>query len=252
MSEKVATLPYDNMAWFYNRYWGGRYINKLYPVLERLLFNRIPAQASILDLCCGTGQLAAHLTDHGYRVFGVDNAAAMLDYARINAPGAHFIHSDAKSFILPEQVHAVLSTFDSLNHVLSREELTAVFQAVHRALCPGGLFLFDLNMEEAFRQKWKGSFRIDEPDHQLSAHSRYNARNRTGKLEVKMARLLDGQWHRSKATFLEHCFEEDEVTQALAEAGFTIVEFGPSTRYDVADTGRLMVLVERPVTPKNP
>lgn len=250
MIEKTAGLAYDNMAWFYNQYWGGRYINKLWPVLEKLIFSRIPESATILDLCCGTGQLASHLNERGYRVYGVDNAAAMLEYARMNAPNAQFIHSDAQSFTLPEEVHAIFSTFDSLNHVESVEELAAVFRAVYRALLPGGLFLFDLNMEEAFQQKWKGSFSIDKPDHRLSASSSYSRKAKTGKLEVKMARQVEGEWHRSTATFIEHCFEQHEVLNALNQSGLAVLECGPSAQFGIADAGRLMILAARPAAAK--
>ena len=40
---------------------------------------------SMLDLCCGTGQLALHFLDHGYRVTGRD----MVRDADVNLP-----HSD--------------------------------------------------------------------------------------------------------------------------------------------------------------
>ena len=37
---------------------------------------------SVLDLCCGTGLLAAELIARGYRVVGVDASEAMLACAR--------------------------------------------------------------------------------------------------------------------------------------------------------------------------
>jgi ubiquinone/menaquinone biosynthesis C-methylase UbiE len=49
---------YDRFAWVYDRYWAGDFATRVLPVLERLLLASLPAGARILDLCCGTGQLA--------------------------------------------------------------------------------------------------------------------------------------------------------------------------------------------------
>ncbi len=59
---------------------------------------------------------------------------------------------------------AALSTFDSLNHLANIEDLEQVFQSVHRALQPGGLFVFDMNLEEAFlsdHRRWTAEVKPD-------------------------------------------------------------------------------------------
>ena len=49
--------------------------------------------ADILDVCCGTGLLAAELAARGYRVTGVDASEAMLAQARrLLGPHATLIH----------------------------------------------------------------------------------------------------------------------------------------------------------------
>src|SRR3972149_2698138 len=99
-----------------------------------------------------------------FRVTGVDGSAAMLEFARANAPGGGVVLGDARAFTLPGPFHAVLSTFDSLNHVMMLPELTEVFRRVHAVLVEGGRFLFDLNMEEGYRARWGGSEAIVDDD----------------------------------------------------------------------------------------
>lgn len=57
MGDLKRYSDYDAFAWFYNRYWGG-FSQRVLPILDRLLLDRLPAGARLLDLCCGTGQLA--------------------------------------------------------------------------------------------------------------------------------------------------------------------------------------------------
>ena len=135
---------YDQFARVYNRHWGTNFIPLVFPILEKYILCHIPSGARILDLCCGTGQLTRILTDRGYRVTGLDGSGEMLRFARENAPAAEFIVADARTFELPDNYQAVISVFDSLNHVMTLKDITSVFRNVYAALQPGGLFLFDL------------------------------------------------------------------------------------------------------------
>ncbi len=137
MQAQGRHADYDPFAWFYDRHWGG-FSRQVLPVLERLVLGELPAGARILDLCCGTGHLAALLTERGFRVVGVDVSAGMLAFARVNAPQADFVLADARDFALPEAVDAAVSLYDSLNHILALDELARVFVNVRRALVPGG------------------------------------------------------------------------------------------------------------------
>ena len=148
---------YNHFAQTYNRYWGG-FALQILPVLEQLALNQLPAPAALLDLCCGTGQLARELTARGYRVSGVDGAEQMLRYARQNAPNASFTCADARDFDLPIAFDLVLSTYDSLNHLLTLDDILAAFRNIQRHLEPGGVFLFDMNLAAGFQSRWTERF----------------------------------------------------------------------------------------------
>ena len=124
---------YDDFAQVYNRHWGGFSIGIL-PILEQLALDNCPPGSAILDLCCGTGQLAKALAARDYIVTGVDGSEKMLRHARQNAPSAEFYCADARSFDLPTNFALVLSTYDSLNHLLTLEDLATVFRNVYRHL----------------------------------------------------------------------------------------------------------------------
>jgi SAM-dependent methyltransferase len=188
-------------------------------ILEKLALCHLPGNAAILDLCCGTGQLAQALTERGYQVTGLDGSKEMLSFARENAPAASFILDDARTFTLPATYHLAVSMFDSLNHVLTPGELTAVFSNVRTALLGGGLFVFDLNTEEGYKANWNGFFGIVEDDHVGIILNSYSQEEHIAKFEATIFRL-EHHWQRSDITLPERCYSEGEVRLALGAAGF--------------------------------
>ncbi len=213
------TSPYNSFAWFYNRYWADPFQDWQAPILERLL----PAPCHVLDLCCGTGQLARRLLARGYRVTGVDASPEMLRYARENAPAAQFMAADASNFNLAEQVQAAVCTFDSLNHILEDAQLRAALSCVHAALEPGAPFVCDINTDAAYGPEWDKSACQADPDHALFLRGHYDRENRRGITQITMFRLL-GSWIRSDVEVPQRALSVAEMTVHLEVAGFTAIE----------------------------
>lgn len=228
---------YDRFAEVYDRHWGD-FATAVVPVLDRLVLDDLPAGATILDLCCGTGQLAAALTDRGFRVIGVDGSRPMIERARSNAPEALFMVADAREFTLPEPADAAVSTLDSLNHIMSIEGLTQVFRHVHGALSDGGSFVFDLNMEEGFRERWRGSFGIVEEDQVIVARSSFDPDEELATFALTMLTAGDDAWRRDDLTLTQRAYSEREVREALAAAGFDKVDVYGSADLDRSEVGR--------------
>lgn len=223
----VASIysDYDRFAWFYNRHWGEEFSKPALGIFERILFPHLPREAAILDLCCGTGQLAAGLAERGYWVTGIDGSRAMLEFARRNAPSVEFIHADARDFALPPVFDAAVSTFDSLNHLLEREDLTAAFRCVSAALREGGIFVFDLNMEHEFEKSGReSSYDLMEADHACTVRSHYDPETRLKRYEVKMYRREQDEWKREDLLLLQRYYSAPEIISSLREAGFTRVQ----------------------------
>ena len=138
----IRYSEYDLFAWVYNKHWAEISL-QWYPLIKKLVLENIPQGSKILDLCCGTGNFAHLLYEKGYRITGIDGSEEMITYARENAPEAELIVNDARSFSLPPVFNAVISLFDSLNHIMTLEEMHLVFQNVFSSLLPGGIFFFD-------------------------------------------------------------------------------------------------------------
>lgn len=213
---------YDRFAWFYNKYWGDEFSRPALALYNSLLYPHLPDRCAILDLCCGTGQIAHGLTKRGYRVTGLDGSAAMLEFARRNAPAAEFVHADARSFSLPTKYNAAISAFDSLNHVMELEELKQVFRNVHAALEDDGIFLFDLNLEDE-NEVLGNSLSLSEDDHACIVMTDYDASAMLKRYRVTMFQLEGDHWRRSDLTLTQRYYRNEDVLAALAESGFARV-----------------------------
>ncbi|MBZ9806383.1 class I SAM-dependent methyltransferase [Mesorhizobium sp. BR1-1-9] len=99
---------------------------------------------SILDLGCGTGQLAAALSE-GRSVTGVDPASAMLDVARGRAGGdkVDWVEADARTVRLGRHFDLILLTGHAFQVFLTAEDQAAVLRTIANHLAPGGRFIFD-------------------------------------------------------------------------------------------------------------
>jgi len=217
-------MDYDDFAWLYNRHWKDQFTPVALAVLDRLVVPGISSNSRILDLCCGTGQLAQTLCQRGYVVTGLDGSSEMLEFARENAPGVEFIIDDARYFRLPAEYDVVISMFDALNHVMSIDELTEVFRNVFNCLKPAGLFLFDMNLEPGYIANWNGYHGFIEDDHVCVFPNSYDPENHTGKIDFTLFRLDDGEWRRSNFTLTQKCYPHEELLAALRKAGFAEIE----------------------------
>jgi SAM-dependent methyltransferase len=102
----------------------------------------------VVDLGCGSGILARHLTDAGHPVLGIDLSPDMVALAGRTAPDATFCQGSVHDVELPEAA-AVTATGEIANYAADERAgwhaLSALVERVRAALVPGGLFLFDLS-----------------------------------------------------------------------------------------------------------
>lgn len=94
----------------------------------------------MLDLGCGTGELAAALANVDVEVRGIDADSSMIRQARAKHPGIRFDQADGHDFVVADPVDAVLSNA-ALHWML---DPSAVIARVREALRPGGRFVAEL------------------------------------------------------------------------------------------------------------
>jgi SAM-dependent methyltransferase len=211
---------YDEFAAYYDVYWAAGYLRDFEEGFNETILPLVRPGARVLDLCCGTGRLAAWLGERGFDVTGVDQSSQMLAVARMHAPDAAFIEADARRFTLPQPVDLVLSTFDSINHFASLDELEEVFCCVRGALAEDGLFCFDCITEEGFEYAGDETYAAVGEDHVCVSRSAWDGAARQGVSLLTVFEREGELWRRTDAEVREYHHEEQDIEDRLERAGF--------------------------------
>ncbi len=98
---------------------------------------------SVVELGCGTGNLAKRLHEAGYEYLGVDLFDEMLKIAKTTAPLAKFRQADARNFELQEKQDCVIITGRSISYLTTNIDLIEAFSCIANSLKQGGLLMFD-------------------------------------------------------------------------------------------------------------
>ncbi len=106
----------------------------------------------ILEIACGTGNLAPYFVRAGYDYTGLDLSEEMLAIARTVAPEVRFLRGDMRKFTNRRKFDAALITGRSFCYMTSNEDVTNAVKCIHRALAPGGILMFsNFNAHVIFR-----------------------------------------------------------------------------------------------------
>lgn len=105
------------------------------------------ARTHVLDLACGTGDIAFETASQGARVTGLDITERMVALARrkpeASRYGVSFVVGDMSALPFPAASFDVVTTGYGLRNV---PQLSVALAEIHRVLAPGGrLFSLDFN-----------------------------------------------------------------------------------------------------------
>lgn len=123
----------------------------------------------ILDLGCGTGQLASEVAETGAEVLGVDASPEMIASARKNFPQVRFEIADATALPFTSEFDAVMS--NAALHWIRDQR--AALACIARSLKPGGRFVFEMggsrNLQETMQAGCDAmrSFGVSNPESRI-------------------------------------------------------------------------------------
>lgn len=209
---------------------------------------------SVLDLGCGTGQLALLLAE-GRRVVGVDPAPGMLKIAA-EKPGAgavQWIRGDARDIRLGEVFDLVVLTGHAFQVFLERDDRLACLRTIAHHLSPDGVFVFDSRnpgfQQPKQRSKAETPKRLHHPRHgeiDMWNESRFDADR--GILTYSNTYRIAATGEVRSATDRIAYTPQSDLADLIARAGLTVdrwlgawsgVPFEPTSR-DIIPVGRPM------------
>lgn len=218
----------------------------------RDLFCRFgPVSGTVLDLCCGTGNITYALAGLGFDLLGVDSSEEMLaQAARKRGSGAEpaFIRQDIRELDLYGTVSAAVCALDGFNHLLRPSDMVRAFARAALFLEPGGLLVFDLNSPYKFEHAFaENAYVYDESGVFCVWRNHYAPKTRLCRFDLTFFEPSGGKYLRSDETFSERAYPTPRVNAYLAAAGLKPLAAYADLTFDAAapESARIVYVARR-------
>ncbi len=189
----------------------------------------------LLDMGCGTGNLTVRLAERGFDIIGQDASPEMLSVAAGKSSEVMWICQNMEETELGEEVDAVISTLDSVNHLDGRESMLNCFRRAADCLKRGGVFVFDVNTVYKHREVLGGNTFVYDVDVVYCVwQNTFDPRDNGVDIDLDLFfENEDGTYSRGVESFREITFSMDEYCRMLNEAGFEIVNIWEYLTYNI-------------------
>ena len=247
---------YGAFAYAYDRALGVRFFRAVRPLLDELLEKYPTPKRTHLDLACGTGLALAYFREKGWSSTGIDASLPMLRAARGRA--SRLAAGDLRALPLRRRFARITCLYDSLNHLLDRDDLLAAFHSIRSCMDHDSLLLFDVNHPEIYPAVWGVAepFVADGKEYRLEMATSWRARERTARALVTGWAEIGGERVSIREQRRQRAWSEREIVSALEEARMAPVEvldFDPYRDAEFVDAGAVkLFFVARPTAPERP
>lgn len=252
---------YSDFAYVYDTFMDTAPYEKWCDYIEKTLTEYDVPKELLLDLGCGTGVITRMLSERGYNMIGIDNSLEMLNIAREaedipyidddledNSDGAFieeefnydgeycddesnagilYLCQDMREFELYGTVRAAVSICDSVNYLLTDDDIIQCFKLVNNYLDPKGIFLFDFNTLYKYSEVI-GDTTIAENRDTCSFiwENYYDQEHHINEYDLTIFALDDesGQYEKSVETHLQRGYTVDEMIGFVKAAGLEFIK----------------------------
>lgn len=197
--------------------------------ISQILKSNGIADGLLLDLACGTGSLSVEFAKMGYDVIATDSSADMLAVAQDKAfnrgvDNIMFLCQKMQETDLFGTVRAVVCSLDSINHLENAMQMQKTFSVLKNFTDDGGIMVFDVNTPYKHREiLGNNTFVYDEKNVYCVWQNRLFADNLTVGINLDFF-VKDGKrYERFNENFKETAFTDEQITSALKNAGFTVL-----------------------------
>jgi SAM-dependent methyltransferase len=110
----------------------------------------------VLEIGCGSGNLARFFIDNNYKYTGLDYSADMIHLCKSKNPKSNFVLGNMTKFSLKNKTESILITGRTSSYLLSNKDISGCLKSVHQNLKSGGLLCFDFIDANRFFKEIKG------------------------------------------------------------------------------------------------
>jgi ubiquinone/menaquinone biosynthesis C-methylase UbiE len=239
---------YQKFAYVYDKIGSDQFSKKMFKYTLRLLARLRYRPKSVLEIACGTGTVAVMWAKRNVTTFAIDSSADMLSLAKKKARQKKvridFSRQRLTNFSVSQQVDLVTCFFDSVNYLLTMNDLTACFKAAFNALYDGGYFIFDANTPEAMKLLWGSEIYADETEDVAWIWKNcYFPKIKQAEIRATFFVRKGNIWERFDEIHSERGYTVTELKRALKSVGFKIVNTYDCLRFVNPDRKSVRVAI---------
>lgn len=179
---------------------------------------------NILEIGCGTGEIAVRMQKKGYKVEAIDNSIEMLKLAKEKYKNIEFIKKDMRNLEYEEKFDAVISVFDTLNYLNSYDDLIFSLEGIKKSLKSKGVFLFDIITKKMLENMFPDGIFADDRDNMtiLWKHREID------KLEEISTSFFikeeENNYYRVDEVFMKKMFSMKKLDEIIEKTGFKLLK----------------------------
>lgn len=187
------------------------------------------SSGTLIELGCGTGTLTAHMANAGYHVIGIDNSVDMLTIAADKTSAlsnVQLLLQDMQDIDLGDlSGDGAYCLCDSLNYLLTDNDILAAFQGIRRYVRPGGYFIFDLKTRYFYEEVLGDQVFCDHQEQgSYIWENSYFEEDSINQYDLTFfARLENGLYEKFNETHHQRAYDLAEIIDFLQAAGLEYV-----------------------------
>lgn len=182
----------------------------------------------VLDLACGSGRHSLELRRRGFSVVGADISTDLIEIARRDAAAENldvdFVLSDLRNLEFENEFDLVLNLNDgAIGYLESDEENLRTFEAISRALKPGGRNLIQLPNVLYAKERLPQRSWIPASDMIELVEHRWDKRARRMEGKMVAARFGEVLENLDGIEFSQRLYSVDELREIYASVGMELL-----------------------------
>lgn len=173
----------------------------------------------LLDLGCGTGNIAIKMAKAGYEVIGVDKSPDMLSVAleKDKSNPVQFACMDITNFELYGTVDIIICFLDTVNHLTTKSAVRKMLSLCKNYLNKGGIIIFDIATQYYFEEHLGDNTFFDIRDEfaLIWENSFYSSKNENTANLTFFVKDDTGRYIRSEEVIREKIYHPDDIMELI-------------------------------------
>lgn len=179
---------------------------------------------NILEIGCGTGEIAVRMQKKGYKVEAIDNSIEMLKLAKEKYKNIEFIKKDMRNLEYEEKFDAVISVFDTLNYLNSYDDLIFSLEGIKKSLKSKGVFLFDIITKKMLENMFPDGIFADDRDNMTILWKHREIDNLEEISTSFFIKEEENNYYRVDEVFMKKMFSMKKLDEIIEKPGFKLLK----------------------------